>query len=729
MISSDFGSQWSESVIKTDLYIYGVDTVAKKIWRTNGQTVECISDFKVQKFLNENITLSEKELTPIIGVRNVKTHYNAFKHDVMFTYYDNTYGFEEKVWSLCWNEYQGAQGNGFTTFYSWIPSYSANIDNIYFSYDRNASKWIAKLNQSTYGSVYKLQNNGTWKLYLYDDNGSGRPTLRTTLNDSAVGVCMYNPLIPSSGIFSRQLFLANNPMPEDSTYYLKFEIIRDNFGFYKYFNIVPMSNDFETRNGITVCHDGYMLQIINFNRLLDHWFTINNEIRDPLNPCIQLNIKCSIVELNSTSDQNSSTAYQFDIVYNYESQVFLTLYDIYTNYSRIKKEGRWSPNTAIHKMYRTLVGTWTNTREDDVVYNLTVELPTFETAFWKHGQSGIIDIKDRIKPCFWYGKQHPFEFEYVTGNDNAGYKQFDNLTISSNNVAPESIHYTIIGDSYDFSLQKPAMYFRQEATKAFYQYNGSDIIYDHAVFDKNLGYLPEKITSDTYIERDDAGNPLRHRSAVSTTYKDTLMPWLYTRQDTFNEVEDYYKKVTATPTYADYPNLTGGEIQWDQTLDQFSICNHVKCRDIKEVGRVRGNMQYVNDKWTIQITPLNVLNRNNTWATVNNKELPKLVIDNVPAEIFEHNQSGTITAVDFPPELGVKKGSTVNDIQLDDDYLLGSKGLLYSPALLDSTSWQNIANARQEVKLLDKVLKTRIRYKGDKLAIILATATSFNIIA
>jgi hypothetical protein len=47
MISSDFGSQWSESVIKTDLYIYGVDTVAKKIWRTNGQTLECISDFKV----------------------------------------------------------------------------------------------------------------------------------------------------------------------------------------------------------------------------------------------------------------------------------------------------------------------------------------------------------------------------------------------------------------------------------------------------------------------------------------------------------------------------------------------------------------------------------------------------------------------------------------------------------------------------------------------------------
>jgi hypothetical protein len=38
-----FGSQWAESVIKTpgksgnnNQYVYGVDTAAKKIWRTNG---------------------------------------------------------------------------------------------------------------------------------------------------------------------------------------------------------------------------------------------------------------------------------------------------------------------------------------------------------------------------------------------------------------------------------------------------------------------------------------------------------------------------------------------------------------------------------------------------------------------------------------------------------------------------------------------------------------------
>ena len=96
---------WPESVIKSEAgYVYGVDTVAKKVWRTNGAQLEVISDFKMNKFLVDNITLSEKELTPIIGVRNVKSHYNANKSDVMFTFYDNQYGLEEKVWNLCWNE-------------------------------------------------------------------------------------------------------------------------------------------------------------------------------------------------------------------------------------------------------------------------------------------------------------------------------------------------------------------------------------------------------------------------------------------------------------------------------------------------------------------------------------------------------------------------------------------------------------------------------------------------
>jgi len=45
----------------------------------------------VGKFLNDNITLSEQENTPFIGIRNVKTHYNNNKKDIMFTFYDDYY--------------------------------------------------------------------------------------------------------------------------------------------------------------------------------------------------------------------------------------------------------------------------------------------------------------------------------------------------------------------------------------------------------------------------------------------------------------------------------------------------------------------------------------------------------------------------------------------------------------------------------------------------------------
>jgi hypothetical protein len=52
VLSDSLGSLWQDSVIKTVglegyTLIYGVDTVAKKIWMTDGQSLKIISDFKV----------------------------------------------------------------------------------------------------------------------------------------------------------------------------------------------------------------------------------------------------------------------------------------------------------------------------------------------------------------------------------------------------------------------------------------------------------------------------------------------------------------------------------------------------------------------------------------------------------------------------------------------------------------------------------------------------------
>ena len=86
-----------------------MDTFAKKIWRFSAKGFELISDQIVQRYLNDHITLKESDINSTVAIKNVKTHYNNYKGDVMFTFYkDNT------CWNLCYNERIGK----FTTRYS-----------------------------------------------------------------------------------------------------------------------------------------------------------------------------------------------------------------------------------------------------------------------------------------------------------------------------------------------------------------------------------------------------------------------------------------------------------------------------------------------------------------------------------------------------------------------------------------------------------------------------------
>nr|DAK03559.1 MAG TPA: hypothetical protein [Bacteriophage sp.] len=86
-----------------------------------------------------------------------------------------------------------------------------------------------------------------------------------------------------------------------------------------------------------------------------------------------------------------------------------------------------------------------------------------------------MEMKSEISPCFWYGKQHPFEFEFIVVDNPSVHKIFNNLQIISNKTKPESFHFEIVGEVYNFAKDKKNMFFRQEATKHLYQYNGGDI--------------------------------------------------------------------------------------------------------------------------------------------------------------------------------------------------------------------------------------------------------------
>ena len=115
----------------------------------------------------------------------------------------------------------------------------------------------------------------------------------------------------------------------------------------------------------------------------------------------------------------------------------------------------------------------------------------------------------------------------------------------SNKVKPESFHYEVVGDTYDFSEDKPTMYFRQEVLKALYQYNGYDIEYN-----------------PNFVEIE----PKQHaRSAI--------FPQYYSRWDTVNEIYDSYKRLEVDKPF-NYDHLSGSEIVYYPTRNEFRVWNH-----------------------------------------------------------------------------------------------------------------------------------------------------------
>ena len=660
IISDTFGSQWKDSVIKTPLGIYGVDTIGKKIWRTNGENFECISDFRVQEFLNQNISLSERELDPVIGVRNVKTHYNKFKRDVMFTFYDNLYGFEEKVWNLCYNELQ----QKWITFYSWVPSYSENIYNQYFSFDRNTSKWITKLGISNAG------------------------------NDFSDGVCLSNNVFKNnlkSGDLIGELSLQNRSLPEGEgvTVDITYELQRDSFGNWKNFEIKKVDGKYFLylkTDATNLCSELFVRGTKTGNSYNKIITNPSQQKSEWIKNCINSNVYCICKD-------DLGRRINLDQETQYNASNIVTLLNIKANIL-VTYEGE-TPSLAEAYTSGFQNGTQVNAGyyQSVVAVMPQYNMQFLTTDFWKHGQAGIIDIADKIYPTYWYGKQHPFEFEFVVADNPQLHKIFDNLEIISNNAEPESFHYEIIGDCYEFAKDKKNMYIRQEATKELYQYNGSDILFDS-------DYV--KLDSEhrkRYMIQNGA------RIELQGYDKSTLFPLYYCRRNDFNNIEDYYHLKDGTSQSKDFSALSGAEIVRYDNLQEYRIWNHAKAINIADdtKGRIRGNMQYKEDKWCVQINPINLVQKNEpTWIDLDNQET-----DKIPVELNQNPLPDDILSpdkIDVPPSFEASGDS---------------RGRGY-------TQWGWKESQNKEVKIKDKWIKIRVRYKGDKLAIITAIRTLYS---
>ena len=810
IISESYGSTWADSVIitpqdgETSIAIFGIDTYAKKIWMYNGGALTILSSLQVQEFLNKNITLSERDKDPILGIRNVKTTYNAFKHDVMFTFYDDLIGTEEKVWNLCYN----IPLKKFITFYSWVPSFMANINNIPFSFNRNVSKWIAKLGQThaensfsegiiLSSNIYDITEDSiipTGGLYFDLEKRGDKTKLQKyklyATKSTSNSVKDYSLI----GVFNLKDYIV--PEGEDIEYYVQYELLPDIYGYYKDFKIEEVHIASAESNESSTIFDPREIKKIIGNRKIYGLYLLNNSKNKYLSELYYRNkaghtyndyddYKVTAKEIDpehckltkETNSEHGKLVEDIEITLNnyfdevknlpiFHSRdggrpnlaspinkhnlvqllnVKATIYAKYSG-STTNKDERYTASLFDYLKSKEggneaslMSEGWINAGEyeSSIAVSSKWNLQFLSSDFWKHGQAGIIDKAEDIKPTMWYGEQHPFEFEVVVHDEVQTHKIFQNIELIANKAQPESFHFEIIGECYDFHKDKPNMYFRQEARKALFQYNGCDISYDSSFRKINPKQQP--------------------RSAE-------LIHNYFDRQDTLEDIYDTYNLKDANkqlyyPQYMawanqspdkDYRHLSGAEIVYYPNRQEYRIWQHQPAINIDDLPQdsssslIRGNCRYLEDRWRITINPILVCYKNeymkknpydtgvlcqpknSTWPNAMNAEykksetkLPPITIKNtclpkaVVNFVSKHNDN-----IIFPNETNkIGKNNALYGLYSWEGY-----------CPIDNTNWLNDINVyktdfgeaqnRKEIDLKDKFIKIRIRYSGEELAVI-----------
>ena len=710
MISDTFGSQWKDSVIKTPGGIYGVDTVAKKIWRIKNGQMDTISDLKVQEFLNNNISLSERELTPILGVRNVKTLYNEFKRDVMFTFYDNLYGTSEKSWNLCYNEILEI----FTTFYSWIPSDMCNIDNIPFSFNRDTMKALGKLGVSKHGSDF---SDGITLTNNIIGNNSDSVFKFKYLDECGIEQEQEISHTPK-GTFIGYLYTDNRVLLDNKTsYYVTYELLRDRQGNHDLFEIRTEEVEVNTINTL--------FKPINLIRISYLTLKSGVKISDLYSELYYRNsrkVSYADSDIYRVAPGDPDYTPDLPIFKNKAGKRLMLPRELQINPDKIVRYLNIKANVfidsdnsdlnATESYYNQFAnGDHTTSMIDAGYFESSVAITTdfnlqfLSTDFWKHGQAGLIDICDKIYPTYWYGQQHPFEFECVVVDNPSVHKIFTNLELVANKAKPESFHYEVVGDVYDFSEDKPTMYFRQEALKALYQYNGYDIEY-------NPNFLE--------IE------PKQHNRSAD-------LPKYYSRWDTINDIYDSYKRFSA-PMGFNYDHLAGAEIVYYPTRNEFRVWNHAEAIDVDSLNQdlatsvIKANCRYLEDKWLVSINPIIVTYKNEIDKS---KVVPGTSMfskDNYGVYKYSTWAKGKDGSLLPPINIqGTKMEENLgNSIQFPDvNEGIGKENALYG--LYDLSDWNKGGwrpidptknKDRRETDVRGKFMKVRIRYSGEELAII-----------
>ena len=622
-LSKDFGSMWKNSVIQTpNNLIYGVDTVAKKIWRTNGQNVEFISDHHVTKFLNDFINLSEFDYRAYQGHLDVKTHYNNFKHDVIFTLVKDTpvyklptevnnnliedlRSFMQLYWRIDTNSeisYEvtsGEKGNGTIIFSIGEEKKTADIQNgkIYINdvftgvwcdidhweegivwslcYNEVLQKW------TTFYDWYPVESCNVDNIFFTFDqeqidgvyNQKDKLIQRVKLDSSKNS----NILGPS---ISNKCFI-------DKTFTDKVEIYR--YQLSGAGTSTPLSLIHNLKNDVFFSF--YWKEVDDL--VLDLPFTISNAEKLEAPVTTQDGWKFVVYQVNGDS---ITLGFSQDI--DFCEMKFFNLPD----------ELQWEDDKE-----RDIKG-YTTLQADKVDHLKYYEIRDYNPnrmLLWKHGQAGLYDNQGKIKPTHWYGKQREFNFEFVVNDNPIKQKVFNNLKILSNKAAPAKFEYEVVGEGYEWFEYKPIVEWinkqvvpEGESENYWWlqvlgkksgdiedMYPGFPGLFDRERTIYKLPYLKMKHT-------DKKGTPERPH------YKwDGGQDYWHTLPHKALGHDDKYSYNCSEPCLVE-----------DDQLNEVRLRTESLGNDMRKYGRVRGNMQYLEDLWNVEIRPVQI-----TWCYLDNK--------------------------------------------------------------------------------------------------------------
>lgn len=744
VVSDMYGSMWKDSVIKTESGIFGVDTVAKKIWLYNGE-LTCISDFKVQKFLNDHLDLSEFDMQEDLGKKNVVTHYNAFKRDVIFTFYNNDRNIK---WSLCYN----LVTQKFTTFYDWYPVLSQNIDNIFFSFDRDKFLKIQdslnqKLNDgfTSYNAILQVYPNAIKGEGTYQE-------LKSNIDGAYTGF---------TNVYTYEIDDASDTYSDTD---------------YKYVVVLGTSRpSTEPLKDMGLTDDSIAC--------LSFYIKTTNDVDLVLNG--EYEKKDFVFEGDTVEVQNN-------IAKGSSNDNAWRFFSIYFKYSTLKKGSYITIASKQAEQLELCEPHFTEIKEDFEIYNkINNKLKTIDyytqltdesdpisdgdhapyeirTAsdfmeLWKHGQAGLYDNQGKIKPANWYGKQHEFNFEFIVNESPQIQKIFNNLMILSNKAEPKKFEFEVVGESYEWWEYKEVIEWINSKAETL-----------PGNYEENLKYLYKYVLESTYGEllKQDDFPALFGKDA---SYKFPKIPYFvefteFEKAQVENDIKERALE-TGSNDFEYLNNCVETCLIEDTQLHENRVHTEQLGVDIKKYGRAAGNMQYLEDLWRVELRPVRfsyALLKDNTQQRFKAREKESSQAEvTVDEGIMQLKKLTGITSTTFKLYGKFKKGIlySFETLSNNDCYVyfdnieepqFVEKGLnkiyfsvsencsiVEMTVLADNSeseiifrqptedTWVITAGdvnftAPIEARLRDKYLKVKVRYSGENLAIIQGVTTLFD---